>query len=118
MIKELNNEFINDFYDNKEWYGCFGVQTIITYNFICKIQEKYKIFNLITFIDNRNKRMCFERIFSVLCTMENRDLYNTKSIFGSIFDYFEWGYKFDDYMIDRDKNKIFDCSLIKTWHGR
>ena len=118
MIKQLNNEIINNFYDNKEWYGCFGVQTLITYEFICKIQEKYKIFNLINFIDNREKRMCFERIFSVLCTMEETDLFQKKSIFGSIHNYFEWGYKFENYLLDKKNNKLLDHFLIKTWHGR
>ena len=69
MINLLNNEEINNYYDGKEWYGCFGVMSIIKFDFIVKLNNRFKIFSLLDYIDNREKRMNFERVFSILCTM-------------------------------------------------
>lgn len=118
MMKLLHNNKIIEKYDEKKWYGCFGAQTIITYNFIEKIQKKFKIFNLLNYIDSRSKRMNFERIFSVLCTFIKEELYENKSIFGNIHDYIKWEYSYDEYLNDIKENKIDDYYLIKTWHGR
>ena len=118
MMKILNNQIIIDKYDEKKWYGCFGVQTIIDYDFIVKIQEKYKIFNLIQFIDNRNKRMNFERVFSVLCNLCDSDLYERESIYGDIHNYMEWGYDYEKYIKDKDKDILDNYDLIKIWNGR
>ena len=115
MIKKLNNELIEQSYDAKQWYGCFGVQSIIKYNFIEELQNKYKIFDLLIYIDNREKRMNFERIFSVLCNLIKKDLYNKKSIYGNIKDYIKWEYKFDEYL--KNENNL-DLDFIKTWNGR
>ena len=102
----------------KKWFGCFGVQTIISYDFIYSVQKKYNIFKLIDYIDNREKRMNFERIFSVLCTLNMNDLYENKSIFGDIHTFIEWGYKYSDYKIDKNNGNLSNYSLVKTWHGR
>ena len=119
MMELLDNNKIIEKYDEKKWYGCFGVQTLVNYNFIQKLQDKYKIFNLLTYIDNRNKRMNFERIFSVLCTLLKNNLYEEKSIYGDIHDYnIEWGYNFNKYIEDKNNNNIPNCDLIKIWNGR
>ena len=117
-MKILNNEKIIEKYDEKGWYGCFGVQTLIDYDFIEKIQEKYKIFDLLKFIDSRNKRMNFERVFSVLCTLLDNDIYERKSIYGDIHDYMEWGYDYNKYVKDKDKDILDKFDLIKIWNGR
>ena len=115
MINHLNNELIEQSYDAKEWYGCFGIQTIIKYNFIEELHKKYNIFNLLIYIDNRTKRMNFERIFSVLCTLLKKDLYSQKSIYGNIKKYIKWEYKFEEYLKDE---KNLDLDFVKTWNGR
>lgn len=116
MLKSLNNNDLIHGYDAKKWYGCFGCQTIICYDFIKKIQEKYNIFQLLKYIDSRSKRMNFERIFSILCTEINKELYNKESIYGNILDYEEWGLTFDNYIKYNHVYKDYD--LIKTWCGR
>lgn len=118
MMKILNNEKIIEKYDEKGWYGCFGVQTLIDYDFIEKLQKKYKLFDLLKFIDSRNKRMNFERVFSVLCTLLDNDIYERKSIYGDIHDYMEWGYDYEKYIKDKDKDILDKFDLIKIWNGR
>ena len=115
MIKVLNNNKIEECYDSQKWYGCFGVQTIIKFKFIEKKEKKFNIFKLINFIDNRTKRMNFERIFSVLCNLLNKDLYEKKSIYGNIKEYIKWEYTYNEYM--NDENKI-ELDIVKTWNGR
>lgn len=117
MMNILENNKIIEKYDEKGWYGCFGVQTIITLDFIKKLDKEYKIFKLIEFIDTRSKRMNFERVFSVLCTLINNNLYKEESIYGEIHKYIEWEYSYDKY-IEEESNKKQDYELIKTWNGR
>jgi len=118
MMKFLNHEDIIPKYDEKKWWGCFGGQTIISYDFLEKIQKKFKLFNLLKYIDNREKRMNFERIFSVLCSLLKSDLYDNKSIYGDIHDYMNWEYKYNQYLEDKKNNNVSHLELIKTWHGR
>lgn len=117
MMNILENNKIIEKYDEKGWYGCFGVQTIITLDFIKKLDKEYKIFKLIEFIDTRSKRMNFERVFSVLCTLINNNLYKEESIYGEIHKYIEWEYSYDKYIEEENNNKR-DYELIKTWNGR
>ena len=118
MMNILKDSEIIEKYDEKKWYGCFGVQTIITYSFVEKLKERFNIFSLLNYIDNRSKRMNFERIFSVLCTLIKNDLYETCSIYGDIHDYIEWGYIYDKYIQDDLDNKLNNYKLIKIWSGR
>ena len=118
MIKLLKNEKIEkieECYDAQKWNGCFGVQTIIKYEFIERLEKEFNIFKLLENIDNRQKRMNFERIFSVLCTLLNEDLFNQKSIYGNIKKYIKWEYTFEEYL---NQIENLDLDLIKTWNGR
>lgn len=98
-------------------YGCFGVQSFINVDFLCKINEKYNLFNLINIIKNREDRCCFERIFGIIIFNEYKNLYKIKSLFGNIFVHQKWGYNYKNYMYDLQKNKI-NKSIIKVWTGR
>jgi hypothetical protein len=118
MIQLLKNDKIQkieECYDAQKWYGCFGIQTIIKYEFIETLEKEFNIFKLLDYIDNRQKRMNFERIFSVLCILLNEELTNQKSIYGNIKEYIKWEYTFKEYL--EDENNL-DLDLIKTWNGR
>lgn len=118
MMKILNNEKIIEKYDEKKWYGCFGVQTLISYNFVEKLQNNFKIFDLLKYIDNRSKRMNFERVFSVLCTLLDNNIFENESLYGNIHNYMEWGYNYDKYIADENKDILKKYDLIKIWNGR
>ena len=74
--------------------------------------------NLLDYIDTRDKRMNFERIFALVTSLEKPDLYLECSIFGIIHHYIHWGYNFEKYLQDYNENKLNDYKLIKVWTGR
>lgn len=103
---------------NHKWYGCFGVQSFINHDFLKYIEKKYNLFNLLTFIKNRQDRCTLERIFGAIFYTENRDsLIKMRSIFGNIFNYQQWGYTFNDYENDINKQKI-SKPIVKVFTGR
>ena len=118
LLSLLNNQDLIDFYHNKKWYGCFGVQAIFHYYFLDFIFRKYNMSLFIEYIDTRPKRMNFERIFSVICSYEHQELYEQKSLYGIIHHYIHWGYNFEKYLEDQKQNKLEHYPLIKVWSGR
>ena len=68
--------------------GCFGICYVIDYKYIIDIENKYKISNLVNFINTRPKRQTLERFLSCLFEMERSiNKYNTCiDIFGCIFN--------------------------------
>ena len=95
--------------------------SIITLDFLNIIAYKYKFFNLINHIDTREKRMNLERIFSILCNIEEPDLVKNSSIFGDIMDFIHWGYTYEMYDKDskNENHHIFKkYKIIKVWTGR
>jgi len=103
------------FYNMREmWNGCFGVQSVITYQFLEMIETKYGLFELLNYVTNRSYRMSVERIFAVLCTIEKPELVNDSSLFGDIYTYTNMGYSFQDYLSSRGR----DLPIIKVWTGR
>ena len=117
LISQLNNsEQLLILYNNKKlWNGCFGVMSVITFNFVEIIANKYNFFNLLNFIKCRDDRCCLERVFSVVCNYENNLLINNTSIFGDIMKFNKWGYKFNEYIANEETNKY---DIIKVWTGR
>lgn len=116
IIKTMNDpkELLN-FYDKKDkWYGCFGVQSVITRDFLNCLVTKYRIFDLLNVITTRKTRMAFERIFALICNFENPDLCDDTSLFGNIISYGKWGISYDEYLKNPPQNK----PIVKVWTGR
>jgi len=105
-------------FNNAEWYGCFGVQSYINYQFLKGIQEKYNIFNLIGVVKNRTDRCCLERIFGSIFYNEFPRLISVKSLLGDISSYQKWGYTFKEYIDELKKNKKVIRPVVKVWTGR
>jgi hypothetical protein len=118
ILKKLSlNENILGLNHHK-WYGCFGVQSFINYNFLRYIEKKYNIFNLLSIVKNREDRCSLERIFgAIFYTEENHNLTKIKSLFGNIFNNQKWTYTFDDYENDIKQKKI-SKAVIKVFTGR
>jgi len=103
---------------HQKWYGCFGVQCFINYNFLTYIEKKYNIFNLLSIVKNRQDRCTLERIFgAIFYTEEIHKLTKMKSLFGNIFNYQKWRYTFDEYENDVKQKKI-SKAIIKVFSGR
>lgn len=108
-------EHIVSIYTQKHrWYGCFGVQSIITRDFLSILIDKYNLWAFIPFINNRSDRMCMERIFSVLCACETDSVYTVPSFFGIISEDLPWGLPFNYYLTGQFRDK----TAVKCWTGR
>ena len=118
IFSKLNNKELNVLrMSNDKWNGCFGVQSYINLNFLERIEQKYKITNLLSVVKCRADRCCLERIFGILFYTECPNLLKRKSMHGNIKTYQTWGYSYDQY-IDDFHNKQIKKSIIKVWTGR
>lgn len=104
--------------NHQKWYGCFGVQSLINYNFLKYIEKKYNIFNLLSVVKNRQDRCALERVFgAIFFTEDINNLKKTRSLFGNIFNYQKWRYSFDEYENDIKQKKI-SKAIVKVFSGR
>lgn len=101
-----------------KWFGCFGVQSYINYQFLVGLQNKYNLFNLLKAIKNRSDRCCLERIMGAIFYAEFQNLGKIKSLLGSISIYCPWGYSWKDYWEQITKHKKVNNPVVKVWTGR
>jgi hypothetical protein len=101
-----------------KWYGCFGSQSYINYDFLSQINNKYNLINLVSAVKNRSDRCCLERILGCIFFTESPKLFKMKSIFGDIMRYQVWcDYTYDKYMANLKKGTI-PRNVVKIWSGR
>jgi len=114
----------NLYLQKEKWLGCFGVMSVITYQFLNTLVEKYDIFNLLSVVETREDRCSLERVFAIVCYVNNNYFIDSSpSIFGEIVDYRFLGmpfhYTYRNYFSDK---KIFDIpkisKIVKVWSGR
>jgi hypothetical protein len=67
-----------------KWKGCLGSISIIQHVFLQKLDEKYGFRNLDTVITEWKDWLAFERVFAVLCHLEESELAIKPSLFGNI----------------------------------
>jgi hypothetical protein len=127
IISKLNDSKLNSFYkDHTKWNGCFGSMSIITWNFLDKINTKYNFFDtMLSNIKNRHDRICFEQIFGCICTYIDK---RRDTVFGDIHEWrhsiqnkgcklqSNWHIRYDEY---NKCNNIFNKEpIMKVWTGR
>jgi len=111
------NESILGMPKNK-WYGCFGCQTYINFNFLSQLQNKYDISSMVNTIKNRSDRCCLERILGCIFFTENPQIYKNKAILGDITKYPLWRrYTYIKYKNNLKKGLI-PSIVVKVWTGR
>ena len=98
--------------------GCFGVQSLINYEFLVKIQNKYNLFNLLQVIKTRSDRCCLERIISCIFYIEFPHLSKFRSLLGQINGYSKWGYSWMEYCNHLKIYKKANRPVVKVWTGR
>ena len=114
-----NNTELLKFHDDKNlWLGCFGCMTVITYDYIKMLDEKYTLGNLVGVITNRYNRCSFERVLACML-MANKTLYNF-TLFGDIHTYYvnvkrDPGYSYAKYVKD---NYQLNLPIVKLWAWR
>ena len=114
-----NSKELIEFYDTQQWWGCFGVQSIITLDFLDKLVKKYNLFQMwLPHIHERNQRYHIERVFGILCCREDENLYLNPSLFGDIHRWtIPWGFSMEQYLQMQEKEKQY-LPVIKVWAER
>lgn len=106
-------------YDRPEWqiHGCFGVMSIISWNFLDSLVTKYPLFTHMSLIITRENRMLMERIFAMMCFMYlNGNV--PESIFGLASD-MPNGFFLTYYRYSKHKNILSKkYTAIKVFSGR
>jgi hypothetical protein len=106
-------------YEQKDsWYGAFGLQAVVTREFLSQLIQRFNIFNLLNHVNTRNQRMAVERIFGLLCSLQKLDLYDEPSFFGTIHNYCKWGYTYKTYLKEKNTTEIPNLPVIKVWSSR
>lgn len=114
----IKNAFKDDsdllkFHSEKHrWKGCFGAMSVISYEYLNKINSKYNLLNLVPYITSRHNRCSFERIIACIMQKEDETTNKNESFFGIIHTYCPWGMTFNDI------EKYRHLPLIKVWSGR
>lgn len=99
-----------------KWFGCFGCQAFIRYDFLHTIQQKYDLFGLLNVVNTRGHRMCLERVLGTIFATESPALYRMPSLLGDIWKYQKWNTPFNTYI---NNNKRFKhLPVVKVWSGR
>lgn len=117
-------EFLKNFHLNEgKQKGCFGVMSVIDFEFLQKIENVFGLFDLIPIINNRNNRCALERIFSGFCLYLKPDLIYSPSIFGEIYQYLLqtnmiWGFNFNQYNALFPNFISHNIPIVKVWSGR
>lgn len=103
-----NSDELLDFYSKKHlWKGCYGGMSVISYEFLKKLDDKYNISKLLQYIKTRSDRMCFERV--IACMMQKNG--NKECLFGNIHTYCPCGISFFDAI------NFTHLPIIKVWTG-
>ena len=110
MINVFNDIDLLNFYNNKTlWTGCFGSMTIINYEFLCSINQKYDLSKLLEHVLTRYNRCSFERVFA--CILQKQE-YKKNVLLGDILNYIPWGITYNQ--IENYRH----LPIIKVWTGR
>lgn len=122
ICKLNNSDILIDIYENKKWYGCFGVMSVISWSYLKYIVDKYNFLILLDYLKNRQDRKCLERIFGIILFNEGI----CDSVFGKIHNnfnkYYYWGFSYENYIELKNKSNgnllKYYPSFIKIWSGR
>lgn len=74
------------YHQKHKWSGCFGLQSIITHNFLVVLQEKTNIITVFKKFNNRRLRMVAESLFAIACQFVLGNDISEKSYDGLYYD--------------------------------
>lgn len=103
------------------WWGCFGVQSIVTRVFLEEIDRKYNfLLPLTQIIVDRERRMDLERVMAGICTYECKELQQveTCSLWGCIiYNYPDMKMTWNQYAENRELYQA-RYPMVKVWNDR
>lgn len=116
LLKKIGGPYLHLYKDHDYWKGCFGVMSMIEYDFLLRISS---IFAVLEDVKSRRHRCCMERIFAVMCFHHHPGLMDDPSILGDIHQYaIPFGYSFAQYQEERRRQNSVLPPLVKVWTGR
>ena len=132
QTSEKNKETLLQLYEKKEeWNGCFGAMSVVNYKFLNDIEIKYNFLkSYIPYINHRDKRMTFERIYGLICMAHlktsNINTENNKTLFGDIHNFIQKNYEtcgcigWSGFFLPHYKkyNYNMHTPIIKVWSAR
>jgi hypothetical protein len=110
MLDLFNDTDLLNFHQNKSlWTGCFGGMSVITYDFLQSLNNKYDLSKLLDCVLTRYNCCSFERV--IACLLQKHK-FKKNVLFGEIYNYCPWGIPFHD--IEHSRH----LPVIKIWTGR
>jgi hypothetical protein len=108
---------ISDLYASQKWVGCFGSASIITLDFLDKLEQKYNFVQIVKHIHNRDMRQLLERVVGLVAIYEKQEWSRADiSIFGDIFTYPNaFNNTYADYKNNQVDPKLY---IAKCWNSR
>lgn len=107
-------ELVSLFDSMSGWNGCFGVMSIIRWNFVDHLnQVENNLFERwLTVINTRVRRSGLERVLAMLAFMNNG--IKRSAVYGNIQHYIRWGTTFGEYLNGTGQS----LPVMKVWTGR
>jgi len=116
MLKSLKSgdKLVELYWRKQNWFGCFGLCSVIALTFLDGLVEKHNFLSLVHLTNNRQTRMCLERIFALLCFAEQEVCLRDCSLLGCIHLHpLNWYLTYD--LFQQIK---LDLTIVKVWVGR
>lgn len=120
-----NKDILNKVYpDNNLWHTNFGACSVVTYDFLRKVEQQFDIFNplFLSSIKTYEQRVALERIWGLMFACVN---YNPYTVWGDINVYHSWmvqRFKLNKdfyYKFYNDNREYFlNWPIIKCWCAR
>lgn len=128
LDENIYEKLLELYFNPNHWHGCFGVQSVIEYSYLYKLNEKYNFLSLLKYVNSRILRMGCERIFGLICSYENSENFmENPTIFGDIHAYtlfvtnhrLDYDYYYDYYLYDKENGRINEnAQIVKINSGR
>lgn len=127
MIAKIpkNNDILRKTYPNNSlWHTNFGVCSVVTYEFLCKVNNMFNVFipEFLSNIKTHEERVALERIWGLMFACIN---YNPNTVYGDINVYHGWmvqrfklGKDFYYKFYADHKEYYNNFPIIKCWVGR
>jgi hypothetical protein len=83
LISVLDNkDGLYNYVKKNTWQLCWGIMSVMDYDFLKYINEKYNLEKLLYKVKDRRSRIISEKLFGVICCYEVPELEKEPSIFG------------------------------------
>lgn len=113
---------VAEFAATSRWYGCFGGASIISWDIVQQLEERYSLCTqLILSVRTRSDREAVERVIGILLFYEGIIEETSCSNFGDILEYpdaFESQHNNAETAAHVLNQRGYDSAILKVWRGR